>query len=59
MDVTFRLEGADGSLLKEGRRKLSDPNFLSGGMRYKGEKLGYEKDLIDDWLRREFPQPKR
>jgi hypothetical protein len=59
MELSFRLQGADGMVLKEGSRKLSDPNFLQGGLRYKGEKLGYEKELIDDWLRREFPQPKR
>jgi hypothetical protein len=59
MDLSFRLEGADGTVLKEGSRKLSDPNFLQSGLRYKGEKLGYEKELIDDWLRREFPRPKR
>ena len=57
MDLTFRLEGADGTVLKEGSRKLSDPNFLQG-LRYKGERLGYEKELIDDWLRREFAAPK-
>jgi hypothetical protein len=57
--LTFRLEGADGALLKEGSRDLRDMNFMQGNLRYKGEALGYEKELIDDWLRREFPKPKR
>jgi hypothetical protein len=59
IDLTFKLEGADGTVLKEGSRNLRDPQFMNGGLRYKGEALGYEKELIDDWLRREFPQPKK
>jgi hypothetical protein len=57
--LTFKLEGADGTVLKEGSRDLVDRSFMQGGLRYKGEALGYEKELIDDWLRREFPQPKK
>jgi hypothetical protein len=59
IDLTFKLEGADGTVLKEGSRNLRDPQFMQGGLRYKGEALGYEKELIDDWLRREFPKPKK
>ena len=59
IDLTFKLEGADGTVLKEGTRNLRDMNFMQGGLRYKGEALGYEKELIDDWLRKEFPKPKK
>jgi hypothetical protein len=59
IELTFKLEGADGTVLKEGSRSLRDMNFMQGNLRYKGEALGYEKELIDDWLRKEFPKPKK
>lgn len=58
IDLTFRLESAQGAVLKEGERKLRDSNFLSRP-RHRGETLGYEKNLIDDWLRKEVRPARR
>lgn len=53
----FRRYGADGRLLDEGERLLRDPAYLTSGVRSPatGGPLYYEKRMIDDWLRREFP----
>ena len=59
IDLSFRLESAQGVLLKEGDRRLQDIAFLTRSTRHRGETLSYEKNLIDDWLRREFDPASR
>ena len=54
IDLTFRLAGGDGKLIKEGARNLRDPAFLAGASRYPGDPLRYEKTLIDRWLEQEL-----
>jgi hypothetical protein len=54
IDLSFRLTASDGSLVKQGERRLRDP-FMSGGVVYRGDPLRYEKALLDDWLERELP----
>ena len=57
IDLAFRLTRGE-TLLKEGRRSLRDTTF-NESLRYKDDALGYEKQMLDDWLRREFPaEPK-
>ncbi len=56
--MRFKLARADGAVVKEGERKLSDRNFLTRASRYDTDGLGYEKMLIDDWFRREFTKGK-
>lgn len=52
----FVLHGADGAVLAQGDRKLSDLGFLQDATRLDdSDPLRFEKRLIDDWLRREFP----
>jgi len=58
IDLTFQLESAQGAVLNEGERKLRDRNFLNRP-RHRGEALGYEKNLIDAWLRKEFGPAQR
>ncbi|HEX4331407.1 MAG TPA: DUF3016 domain-containing protein [Usitatibacter sp.] len=52
--LRFRLTRTDGSVVKEGERRLVDPNFLSRAQRYPLDGLGYEKTLLDRWLHSEF-----
>ncbi len=52
IDVNFTLYGADGKVLREGRRKLRDPAFLSHSIGSDQDPLRYEKSLIDSWLRK-------
>lgn len=56
IDLSFRLTGADGTVLKQGSRRLSDLSYLSRGLGGTGneEPLRYDKALLDRWLRQEF-----
>jgi len=54
IDLAFRLTGADGKVLRQGRRELRDPAFLMRSRSYPGDALGYEKAMLDDWLSDEF-----
>jgi len=58
IDLSFRIESAQGAVLKEGERQLRDRNFMNRA-RHRGEALGYEKNLIDDWLRKDVRAAKR
>ena len=59
IDLSFQLVGPNGAVLKEGSRQLRDIAFLTRHTRYSGEPLSYEKNLIDDWVRREFGPSRR
>ena len=55
MTVRFRQLDADGKVLTEGERKLTDPAFLLGSSPMNAsDPLRYEKRMIDSWVRREF-----
>jgi hypothetical protein len=57
IDLRFSLTGADGALIRQGERKLSDMTFLMGINAYfPSDRLRYEKALLDAWLEREFPR---
>ena len=57
MTLEMRITGADGQVLAEGERRLSDMNDLHSGppALNSGDSLRHEKRMIDDWLRRELP----
>ncbi|HET8765673.1 MAG TPA: DUF3016 domain-containing protein [Rhodanobacter sp.] len=51
IDLRFRLTGANGRLLREGTRKLTDPGFMyDSPSRIGSDNLRYEKALLDRWL---------
>ena len=55
MTVQFRQLDADGKVVAEGERKLSDPAYLMGIQPLNdSDPLRYEKRMIDSWVRREF-----
>jgi hypothetical protein len=56
--LSYRLTGADGKLIGEGNRVLSDLAYMHS-VEYRDDLLRYEKKLLDDWLEREFAQPGR
>lgn len=56
--LSYRLTGADGKLIGEGNRVLSDLAYLHN-IEYRDDLLRYEKKLLDDWLEREFARPGR
>ena len=55
INLEFKLTDANGKVLKEGERKISDINFLATINPYfPDDTLRYEKKLLDDWFRNEF-----
>jgi len=60
MTVQFRHYGADGAVLSEGERKLSDLAYLTGVNPITStDPLRFEKRMIDTWLRRELDTASR
>jgi len=55
MDLHYKLTAADGTVIREGRGKLRDLAYLQRSTPMNStDQLGYDKRMIDDWLRREF-----
>ena len=55
MVLSFRLLDADGKVIKEGERKLTDLNFMNNiGLVYRNLPLFYDKALLTDWVRKEL-----
>ena len=55
MVLSFRLLDADGKVIKEGERKLTDLNFMSNlGIIDRNLPLFYDKALLTDWVRKEL-----
>jgi DUF3016 family protein len=55
IDLKFTLTDAHGAVVKEGERKLRDPAFMQRGILNETDPLRFEKRMLDDWLRTEFP----
>ena len=58
--LSFRLVDAEGNVLKQGDRDLRDLAFM---MRIsivdRNDPVRYEKALLDDWMRSEFPRVRK
>ncbi len=55
LTLNFRLIDADGKVLKEGERKLTDMNFLSNiSIIDRNQPLFYDKPLLKNWVEKEF-----
>jgi hypothetical protein len=55
IDLDFRLLRSDGTVEREGKRELRDAGFLwQSGSFGASDVLRHEKNLLDQWLRREF-----
>lgn len=53
--LSFQLIGADGQVLQEGERRLMDMNYqMSIGLIGRNEALYYDKQLLKDWIAKEF-----
>lgn len=56
--LSFKRTGADGQVIAEGERKLSDMGFLMGATAVgNSDPLRFEKQMIDRWLVRELAAP--
>jgi len=60
VDLSFKLTDASGAVVKEGQQKLRDLNFqmTSTAPAFNSDMLRYEKAMLDNWLRSEFPKAK-
>ncbi|HLM53582.1 MAG TPA: DUF3016 domain-containing protein [Pseudoxanthomonas sp.] len=54
MSLTFTRYGADGQIIAQGQRDLSDLGFLTGTRVNEADPLRFEKRMIDHWVRREL-----
>ena len=54
INLSFRLTRTDGTVVAEGNRRLRDLSFMYGSCMTDSDPLRYEKQLIDNWIRREF-----
>lgn len=58
IELEFTLRDANGNVVEQGPRKLTDLSFLMGSSPAGStDPLRYEKRLIDDWLNKEFKRP--
>ena len=58
IELSFKLSGADGEVVAQGARKLTDLDFMRNASAVgASDPLRYEKRLIDDWLNKEFKRP--
>jgi len=53
--LSFQLTDADGQIVREGKRELTDLAFMMKmTMAFQDDPLRHEKALLDDWLSEEF-----
>jgi hypothetical protein len=58
IDLEFKLAGPGGKVVKEGKRQLRDLAFLMKISINRDDNLRFEKALVDDGLRADFPRVK-
>ncbi|WP_338766644.1 DUF3016 domain-containing protein [Massilia sp. METH4] len=58
MDFHYSIE-QDGKVIKSGDAKLADPNYLMSTNRYDNEMYSHEKQMLEDWFRKELLGKKR
>ncbi len=59
IDLSFKLVDASGAVVKEGKRDLRDLSYNMKLYPNRSDRRVYEKGLLDDWLRSEFPRAKK
>ena len=52
MHLRYTIE-QNGAVIKSGDRQLSDASYLTSPNRYSSEMYGYEKEMLDDWFRKD------
>ena len=55
INLEFRLTDANGKIIKQGGRKITDEDFMTEiNLYFPDDTLRYEKQLLDNWLNDEF-----
>lgn len=53
----YKLESASGEIISQGDVDLKDMNFLRHGkLKYRSDRFGYEKKMLDDWFTDTFSE---
>ncbi|MFI5336496.1 MAG: DUF3016 domain-containing protein [Opitutales bacterium] len=52
--LEFRLLGADGKVLSEGKRQLRDLSYLLNNVQPASDGLRFDKQMLTDWMHSEF-----
>jgi len=52
--LEFRLKGPGGQVIRAGNRRLQSPGFMMSGGFPSSDPLRYEKEMLRDWIVREF-----
>ncbi|MBX3750793.1 MAG: DUF3016 domain-containing protein [Opitutaceae bacterium] len=58
IDLEFKLTGADGKVIKEGKRELRDLAFMMKLSIHRDDPFRHEKQLLNEWLTRELKSAK-
>jgi len=59
LEFDFKLTGADGRVIKEGKRRLTDMSYLQRIIRPGNDgSLRYEEDLLTDWMHEDLAKAK-
>jgi hypothetical protein len=58
IELNFQRVSAQGAVLEEGARRLTDLAFLEHDHLHSGDALAHEKNLIDRWLLEDFGRPR-
>lgn len=58
IDLQYKLVGPGGAVIKEGKRQLRDLAFMMKLSINRDDNIRFEKALLDDWLRADFPRVK-
>ncbi|HEX8602736.1 MAG TPA: DUF3016 domain-containing protein [Pseudoduganella sp.] len=53
MELRYSIE-ENGQVIKSGEAKLADPNYLMGSNQYNNEQYSHEKQMLEDWFRKEI-----
>ena len=53
IDLRYSIE-QDGKVISSGERSLTDTNYLTSFNRYSSDLYAHEKQLLDDWFRKEL-----
>lgn len=60
IDLSFTLTDASGNVVKQGERHLRDLNYtMNINSVNRSDPRFYDKALLDDWIRNEFPHSKK
>ena len=57
LKLEFKLTGADGKVINEGKRELTDLAYMMRAAFPSSDNLRFEKDILGDWLRSDIKGP--